>query len=97
MDTHTIITWRRSSHSNSGGNCVEVGCLHAAARWRSSTRSSGSGNGNCVQTLASKAIVAIRDSKDCTGTDYPIITSDTATWTGFTHQLRAGDFDPVGR
>ncbi|MBB6039572.1 DUF397 domain-containing protein [Phytomonospora endophytica] len=35
----------------------------------------------------------VRDSKNCTGDDYPVLTTDAATWRGLTHQCAVGDFD----
>ncbi|OLR91312.1 DUF397 domain-containing protein [Actinokineospora bangkokensis] len=57
------MTWRKSSFSGSGGNCVEV-------RWR---KSSASNDVNCVEVRHDLA--AVRDSKNPTG---PTLSVDLA-------------------
>ena len=55
------LTWRKSSHSGSNANCVELG-------WRKSSRSGA--NSNCVEVAAEGAV---RDSKNPDG---PVLTVD---------------------
>jgi hypothetical protein len=60
------------------------------AVWRTSTRSGG--NGNCVEVATNlAAVVAVRDSKDRTGT---VLTFGHADWQAFTAQLRDPALDP---
>jgi hypothetical protein len=53
-----MINWRRSSFSNGGTACVEVG-------WRKSS-SSGT-EGNCVEVARAPLGVLVRDSKNTEG------------------------------
>jgi hypothetical protein len=83
--------WRKSTHSNPGGNCIE------ATNWRTSTRSDRT---NCIETadwrtpshsVGNQACVevssgaAVRDSK--LGDDSPILAFDAASWTAFINRL----------
>lgn len=52
------MTWRKSSFSGNGGNCVEV-------VWRKSTYSAD--NGGCVEVGWPERGVLVRDSKNTTG------------------------------
>lgn len=52
-----MVTWRTSSYSSNGGNCVEVG-------WRTSSHSTN--GGDCVE-VAVQGGVLIRDTKDREG------------------------------
>jgi hypothetical protein len=64
------------------------------ARWHKSTRSGGSG-GDCVEVADNlTGIVAVRDSKDPTGTTL-IFGSDA--WSTFVAAAKVGDFDQPGR
>ncbi|MCX5067343.1 DUF397 domain-containing protein [Micromonospora lupini] len=57
----------------------------ARARWRTSTRSGGSG-GNCVEVADNLPdVVGVRDSKDPTG---PALTFAPATWAAFVTDLK---------
>lgn len=48
------MTWRKSSHSGNGGECVEVGVTGVSANWR---KSSHSGNGGqCVEVGVSTPV-----------------------------------------
>lgn len=71
--------WRKSSRSNdSGGNCVEVGCVHDAY-WRKSTRSTQ--NGQCLEAANLADSIAVRDSKLPTTGDFPTLTMTPDDWT----------------
>ena len=55
------------------------------ANWRKSTRS-GDNGGNCVEVADNlPGIVAVRDSKDCSG---PVLVFTADSWTGFVHALQ---------
>lgn len=57
------------------------------AQWRTSSRSSSSGQ-NCVEVATNlPGIVAVRDSKDPEG---PALVVTTAVWRGFVKALRDG-------
>ncbi len=59
------------------------------ARWRKTTRSNGSGGGNCVEVADNlPGVVAVRDSKDPTG---PVLVFTPGAWRAFVGS------DPVGR
>ncbi|MGW4465415.1 DUF397 domain-containing protein [Micromonospora sp. NPDC004704] len=58
--------------------------LHSA-EWRKSTRSSGGGNGDCVEVADLRDAVGVRDSKDADG---PVLTFDRSGWAAFVHGLR---------
>lgn len=91
------VTWRTSSYTNNGGECVEVG------RW---TRSSYSNNGgDCVEaTLADRGndlfphlagrddLVVVRDSKDPDG---PVLGFAGPEWTAFLASIKSGGHDPI--
>ncbi len=68
----------------------QVGAYELArASWRKSSRSGSSAN--CVETCRlTDGLVAVRDSKDQSGTAL-IFTSDE--WKTFTHGVRDGQFD----
>lgn len=53
-----LITWRKSSYSGNGGDCVEVG-------WRKSSYSAS--NGDCVEVGRGQRTILVRDTKDRSG------------------------------
>jgi hypothetical protein len=62
----SIVTWRKSSHSNSeGGACLEVSDdFLTAAAWRKSSHSNQDG-GACLEFADNlSSVVPVRDSKD---------------------------------
>ena len=62
------------------------------ARWRTSSYS-GTNGGNCVEVAANlPGIVAVRDSKDCTG---PVLVFTPDEWQAFTAGVRDGESDPA--
>jgi hypothetical protein len=75
--------WRKSSHSSSNANCVEV-----AAQWKKSSRSNG--QANCVEICNDQTTVAVRDSKDVTG---PQLDFTGQVWTAFLSGIKRGEFD----
>jgi hypothetical protein len=56
------------------------------AAWRKSTYSGQ--NGNCVEVAAPGPVVAVRDSKDTTGS---ALVLSSAEWRRFVAQVRAGE------
>ncbi len=72
--------WRKSSHSYSEGNCVEVaGC------WRKSSHSGY--NGNCAEVASLPAgTVAVRDTMDRDG---PVLRFSPQAWREFAARVRA--------
>ena len=60
------------------------------ASWRKSTRSNGSGNGNCVEVASASATIALRDSKLDTTGDFPHLTVPAAEWAGFLTTVATG-------
>jgi hypothetical protein len=93
--------WRKSSYTNGGENCVEVG----NASWRKSHHSNGgenacvevgrspwrkatyssNGGATCVETATDFGLVLVRDTKDREGGTLDI---STQAWATFTTSLR---------
>lgn len=67
--------WRRSSHSFSNGNCLEV------ASWRTPGRCN---HGECVEVGQAQQVIAVRDSKDPGG---PALKFSPAEWRALLHGL----------
>ena len=75
-------TWRKSSHSYSNGNCLEV-----AGSWRKSA--AGNYNGSCVEVAdLPDGVIGVRDSKDPGG---PVLTVGRAGWEAFLAGVRNGE------
>jgi hypothetical protein len=74
--------WRKSSYSNSSGNCVEV----ASASWRKSSYSSGTGS--CAEVAGMDYLVAVRDTKQ--GDRGPLLEFTEATWRRFLTHAKSG-------
>jgi hypothetical protein len=79
------LTWRKSSYSSGGKECVEVAELPAT--WHKSSFSVD--NGSCVEVADLSGGTAVRDSKDPAG---PVLTFTAAHWAVFTHSVRTGTF-----
>lgn len=79
-------SWRKSSHSGSGGTeCVEV-----AAMWRKSSYS-GTGGAECLEVAAlADRLIAMRDSKDPAG---PMLSIAPSAWTSLLADIKDGSFD----
>jgi hypothetical protein len=56
------------------------------AIWRKSTRSSGGGNGDCVEVAITEKIVGVRDSKSLAG---EVLTFSPAAWRSFMEGCKA--------
>jgi hypothetical protein len=97
--------WRKSTYSNSTGDCVEV-----ATAWRKSTYSDSSGNcvevaaatpwhkstysnssANCVEVASLDPVVGIRDSKQRGGG--PVLEFTATAWSAFLAAVKDGKFD----
>ena len=62
----------------------------SSATWRKSSYSGGNG-GNCLEVARNlPGIVAVRDSKDCSG---PVLTFTSAEWETFTAGVKSGKLD----
>ena len=85
MNQVTYTSWRKSSYSNSSGNCVEV----AFAGWRKSSYSNNSGN--CVEVAAADGAVGVRDSKQ--HGRGAVLEFTRPQWDAFIRAAKAGEFN----
>ncbi|WP_248959015.1 DUF397 domain-containing protein [Sphaerisporangium perillae] len=90
-----VSRWRKSSHSDSEGNCVEVASawLTASPRVVETGRVEGAitepGRAAVARKVASGELVLIRDSKNLDG---PWLSSSPAEWGVFLSGVRTGKF-----
>lgn len=76
--------WRTSSHSNAGGNCVEVGAV-----WRTSSHS-GSNGGQCVEVAGDNGLqVIVRDTKQ--QGNGQVHRFGAAEWLAFIERIKVGE------
>ena len=59
------------------------------AVWRTSSRSNGGGNGNCVEVAELPGWVGLRDSKNPAG---PVLAFSPDQWRAFVGGVRTGQF-----
>ncbi len=94
-------TWKKSSYSTNGGNCVEIApdwrkssysspnggeCVEVASIWRKSSHSSNNG-GECVEIADNiPNAIPIRDSKNPGG---PALLVTPAAWTSFLASIKS--------
>jgi hypothetical protein len=71
--------WRKSSHSNASGDCVEVGVT-----WRKSTHSNPSGG--CVEVGTTPSTIIVRDTTNRSGAT---LTVSAETWRALLGKVRA--------
>jgi hypothetical protein len=62
------------------------------ATWRKSSRSSGGGNGDCVEVAISSETVVVRDSKQPDG---PVLMFALAQWQAFVEDVRRDSSRPT--
>lgn len=82
---NVMIHWRKSSKSNNGGQCVEVGV------WKTSTLS-GPHEDMCVEVAGVEdGDVLVRDTKD--NGNGPVLRFTPKEWDAFLDGVRLGEFD----
>jgi hypothetical protein len=62
----------------------------SGASWRKSSRSNGGNNGNCVEVAFAGPVIAVRDSKNPTGTPLAFA---APRWGAFLIAAKHGHFD----
>jgi Domain of unknown function (DUF397) len=77
----TGAVWRKSSFTQSNGECVEIS--FPDADWRTSSRSQS--NGACVEVALRPSVAGIRDSKDPGG---GVLLTGFPAWDAFLHRVR---------
>jgi hypothetical protein len=78
--------WRKSSHTQGNGECVEI--AFPDATWRTSIRSQG--NGACVQVAVAPSIAGIRDSKNPDG---GVLLASFPAWDAFRLAAKHAELD----
>ncbi|MDA1387508.1 MULTISPECIES: DUF397 domain-containing protein [Glycomyces] len=61
------------------------------AVWRKSSRSSDSGNGQCVEVAGLVSAVAVRDSKLPTEGEFPHLLVNPGDWSAFLAGVKSGE------
>ncbi|WP_329097554.1 DUF397 domain-containing protein [Actinomadura citrea] len=97
MASVTPHTWRRSSYSTSGENCVEVTALAPGLEDQESRQASWTKSALSQQLTAEYGVLpcvrgyaAVRDSKDPEG---PKLVLEGRVWQELRRQIKAGAFD----
>jgi hypothetical protein len=78
--------WRKSTHSQSNGACVEIAFPDTA--WRKSSRSQS--NGECVEVALTPSIAGIRDSKQPDG---GVVLAGFSAWDAFRQAVKRAELD----
>ncbi|MFD5315719.1 DUF397 domain-containing protein [Streptomyces sp. NPDC127098] len=82
-----LVRWRKPSHSNANGDCVEVSerpLSEPNGPWRKSSRSND--NGDCVEVADGlPGILPVRDSKVPAG---QVVTFSVPAWSAFLTGLK---------
>jgi Domain of unknown function (DUF397) len=86
MNNGKFTTWRKSSYSDSSGNCVEVATV---SEWHKSSYSNDSAN--CVEVANIQRVVGVRDSKQ--HGHGPVLEFSAAAWKAFLAATKDGAFD----
>lgn len=80
------VVWRKSSYTQSNGECVEI--AFPDADWRKSTRSQG--DGACVQVALKPSCAGIRDSKQPDG---GVVLTGFSAWDAFRRAVKRAELD----
>lgn len=78
--------WRKSTYTQSNGECVEV--AFPDADWRTSTRTQS--NGACVEVALKPSIAGIRDSKQPDG---GVVLAGFPAWDAFRQAVKRAELD----
>jgi hypothetical protein len=79
-------TWRKSSHSDPDGQCIEVAeaaDVRDSEQWRKSSRSQP--DSDCVEVAQIERRIGVRDSKQPDGA---VLEFSAAEWGAFLRQLK---------
>lgn len=78
--------WRKSSFTQSNGECVEI--AFPDADWHKSSRSQS--NGACVEVAVMPTVAGIRDSKQPDG---GVVLAGFAAWDAFRRAVKHAELD----
>ena len=78
--------WRKSTYTQSNGECVEI--AFPDADWRTSIRSQS--NGACVEVALKPSIAGVRDSKQPDG---GVVLAGFPAWDALRRAIKRGELD----